>query len=129
MAQWGHRLSVDIDLWLPGRETLIDLLQHDERNVVGRLGGEPEIVDAVVTTAFAHGSLPGEPDPRRGHEEALIDGKKAILRSSVQILRTAPEAPVKRAGAWFVISRSAVRVRSSAPLKSTTYRDSEIDRA
>ena len=62
-AQWGHRLSVDIDVWLPGRKTFINLLQHDERNVVGWLGGEPgepESVDAEqagVTTAFAHGPI------------------------------------------------------------------------
>ena len=48
-AQWGHRLSVDIDVWPPGRKTFINLLQHNERNVVGWLGGEPgepESVDA-----------------------------------------------------------------------------------
>ena len=44
-ARWGHRLSADVDVLLPGRETLIDLLWDDERNLARRLGGELEAVD------------------------------------------------------------------------------------
>ena len=55
-ARWKHRLSTDIDILLPGRNTLIDLLQDDERNVVRRLGGEPEAVtDRRAKIAFTRG--------------------------------------------------------------------------
>ena len=91
-ARWGHRLSADIDILLPGRETLLDLLQDDERNVVRRLGGAPEAVDVGrrVKAAFAHGRIGlsiQAPDPRQGHAEALVDGEKAVVLSSAQILR------------------------------------------
>ncbi|MCY4510835.1 MAG: nucleotidyl transferase AbiEii/AbiGii toxin family protein [Acidobacteria bacterium] len=55
-ARWKHRLSTDIDILLPERNTLIDLLQDDERNVVRRLGGEPEAVtDRRAKIAFTRG--------------------------------------------------------------------------
>ena len=92
-ARWGHRLSADVDVLLPGRETLIDLLWDDERNVVRRLGGEPVAVDDAphgAIAAFAHGRIrlsTRRPDPRRGHGEALVDGKKEVVLSSAQVLR------------------------------------------
>ena len=80
-ARWGHRLSADVDVLLPGRETLIDLLWDDERNLARRLGGELEAVDPGhrVTVAFSHGRLGlsvEEPDPRQGHAEALVDAHR-----------------------------------------------------
>ena len=91
-ARWGHRLSADVDVLLPGRETLIDLLWDDERNLAKRLGGELEAVDPGhrVAVAFAHGRLglsAEEPDPEQGHAEALVDGEKEVVLSSAQVLR------------------------------------------
>ena len=43
-ARWRHRLSTDIDILLPGRNTLIDLLQENDRNIVKQLGGTSEAV-------------------------------------------------------------------------------------
>ena len=43
-ARWKHRISIDIDLLLPGQNTLIDLLQDNHRNIVNQLGGTPEAV-------------------------------------------------------------------------------------
>ena len=40
-ARWKHRISTDIDVLLPGRNTLIDLLQDNDCNIVNRLGGTP----------------------------------------------------------------------------------------
>lgn len=69
-ARWKHRLSTDIDILLPGRNTLIDLLQDDERNVVRRLGGEPEAVtDRRAKIAFTRGKIDLcilKPDPAQG---------------------------------------------------------------
>ena len=90
-ARWKHRLSADIDILLPGRNTLIDLLQDDERNVVRRLGGEPEAVtDRRAKIAFTRGKIDLcilKPDPAQGHAEALVDGEKEVVLTSAQILR------------------------------------------
>ena len=49
-ARWKHRISTDIDVLLPGRNTLIDLLQDNDRNIVNQLGGTPEAVAAGMVS-------------------------------------------------------------------------------
>ena len=57
-ARWRHRLSTDIDVLLPGRNSLIDVLQENDDNIVTRLGGTPEAVGGGrVKIAFEHGRL------------------------------------------------------------------------
>ena len=89
-ARWKHRISTDIDVLLPGRNTLIDLLQDNERNIVNQLGGTPEAVAAGrVKITFQHGFLDistFRPDPPYGHAVALVDGKLENVLSSHQIL-------------------------------------------
>ena len=89
-ARWKHRISTDIDVLLPGRNTLIDLLQDNDRNIVQQLGGTPEAVAAGrVKIAFEHGFLDistFRPDPPYGHAVALVDGKLDNVLSSHQIL-------------------------------------------
>ena len=42
-ARWRHRASTDIDVILPHRTTLADLLQDNPKNIVDRLGGQPDL--------------------------------------------------------------------------------------
>ena len=57
-ARWKHRISTDIDVLLPGRNTLIDLLQDNDRNIINQLGGTPEAVaGGRVKVAFENGFL------------------------------------------------------------------------
>ena len=57
-ARWKHRISTDIDVLLPGRNTLIDLLQDNDRNIINQLGGTPEAVaGGRVKIAFENGFL------------------------------------------------------------------------
>lgn len=90
-ARWRHRLSTDIDVLLPGRNSLIDVLQENDDNIVTRLGGTPEAVGGGrVKVAFEHGRLDlstFRPDPPYGHQEALVDGNRELVLSSGQILR------------------------------------------
>ena len=52
-ARWKHRISTDIDVLLPGRNTLIDLLHRNDRNIVNQLGGTPEgVAGGRVKIAF-----------------------------------------------------------------------------
>lgn len=46
-ARLRHRLSTDIDVFLPGRYSLIGLAQEDEANIIRRLGGTAESVSGV----------------------------------------------------------------------------------
>ena len=89
-ARWKHRISTDIDVLLPGRNTLIDLLQDNDRNIVNQLGGTPEAVAAGrVKIAFDHGFLDistFRPDPPYGHTVATVDGQLEKVLSSHQIL-------------------------------------------
>lgn len=90
-ARWRHRLSTDIDVLLPGRNSLIDLLQEDDRNIVKQLGGHPEVVTGGrVKIAFEHGRLDlstFRPDPPYGQHDASVDGQLEQVLSSAQILR------------------------------------------
>ena len=57
-ARWKHCISTDIDVLLPGRNTLIDLLQDNDRNIINQLGGTPEAVaGGRVKIAFENGFL------------------------------------------------------------------------
>ena len=89
-ARWKHRISTDIDVLLPGRNTLIDLLQDNDRNVVNQLGGTPAAVaGGRVKIAFEHGFLDIStlrPDPPYGHAIATVDGQPETVLSSHQIL-------------------------------------------
>ena len=90
-ARWKHRISTDIDVLLPGRNTLIDLLQDNDRNLVNQLGGAPDAVaGGRVKIAFEHGFLDistFRPDPPYGHAVATVDGRPETVLSSHQILR------------------------------------------
>ena len=89
-ARWKHRISTDIDVLLPGRNTLIDLLQDNDRNIVNQLGGTPDAVaGGRVKIAFEHGFLDistFRPDPPYGHATATVDGQLEKVLSSHQIL-------------------------------------------
>ena len=90
-ARWRHRLSTDIDVLLPGRNSLIDLLQENDRNIVKQLGGTPEAVSGGrVKIAFEHGRLDlstFRPDPPYGQHNAVVDDQLEQVLSSAQILR------------------------------------------
>ena len=90
-ARWKHRISTDIDMHLPDRNTLIDLLQDNDRNIVNQLGGAPDAVaGGRVKIAFEHGFLDistFRPDPPYGHAVATVDGRPETVLSSHQILR------------------------------------------
>ena len=89
-ARWKHRISTNIDVLLPGRNTLIDLLQDNDRNIVNRLGGTPEAVaGGRVKIAFENGFLDistFRPDPPYGYAIATVDGQLKKVLSSHQIL-------------------------------------------
>ena len=89
-ARWKHRISTDIDVLLPGRNTLIDLLQDNDRNIINQLGGTPEAVaGGPVKIAFENGFLDistFRPDPPCGHAIATVDGQLEKVLSSHQIL-------------------------------------------
>lgn len=90
-ARWQHRVSVDIDVFLPGRNSLVDLQQEDEQNLLRRLGGTPEQVGPQrIKIAFAESKLDLStlaPKPERGHGNAIVDGRTEVVLSSSQILR------------------------------------------
>ena len=98
-ARWRHRRSTDIDLLLPGRNTLIDLAQDNDDNIARRLGGEPEAVSGSrIKIAFPEGKIDLStlrPSPSAGQQEAAVDGHKEIVLSSAQILRGKLERPEK----------------------------------
>ena len=85
-ARWKYRISTDIDVLLPGRNTLIDLLQDNDRNIVNQLGGAPEAVaGGRVKIAFEHGFLDistFRPNPPYGHAIATVDGQRETVLSS-----------------------------------------------
>ena len=73
-ARWGHRRSTDIDILLPGRNTLIDLAQDNDDNIARRLGGKPEAVSGGrIKIAFSEGKIDLStlrPSPSLGQQEA-----------------------------------------------------------
>lgn len=104
-ARWGHRRSTDIDITFPGRRSLTDLLQEDGRNLVARLGGEPETVTTrEIELRFPSGRLHVallSPTPNEGQAAALVNDREAVVLSSAQILRgkldRADDSPVRDA--------------------------------
>lgn len=100
-ARWEHRLSTDIDVLLPGRNTLIQFVQEDEANLARRLGGSLEAGSGNrIKIAFAHGKLDVStlrPNPGMAEREARVDGKAEIVLSSSQILRGKLERVTKLA--------------------------------
>lgn len=90
-ARIGHRRSTDIDILLPGRDSLIDLAQENDENIIRRLGGKPEAVtDRRIKIGLAHGEIDlaiMRPIPSEGQEEARIDGHTEMVLNNAQILR------------------------------------------
>ena len=78
-ARWKHRISTDIDVHLPGRNTLLDVVQHNDRNIVNQLGGTSEAVArGRVKIAFEHGFFDISTfrrEPPYGHAIAAVDGQ------------------------------------------------------
>ena len=61
-ARWMHRISTDVDVLLPGRNTLMDLLQDNDRNIVNQIGGTtgavacaPQVLAAIRTAVDGGG--------------------------------------------------------------------------
>ena len=84
-ARWKHRISTDIDVLLPGRNTLIDLLQDNDHNIVDQLGATPEAAaGGRVQIAFEHGFLDisnFRPDPiRRRHRHRRRSARDGPLQ-------------------------------------------------
>ena len=65
-ARWKHRISTDIDVLFPGRNTLIDLVQDNDRNIVSQLGG------LSIRKTIAAGPLAPERYAARGAGRALV---------------------------------------------------------
>ena len=90
-ARWKHRVSTDIDILLPGRNTLIDLAQDNDDNIARRLGGSPVAVSGSrIKVGFADGEIDLttlRPMPSEGHRESQVEGRTEIVLANAQILR------------------------------------------
>lgn len=99
-ARIGHRLSTDIDILLPGRNSLIDLAQDNNENIIERLGGTAEAVTGGrIKIAVRNGEIDLSilrPTPSEGQHEALIDGQPEMVLTNGQILRGKLERPERR---------------------------------
>ncbi|MCY4025572.1 MAG: nucleotidyl transferase AbiEii/AbiGii toxin family protein [Acidobacteria bacterium] len=89
-ARLGHRLSTDIDLLFTDRESLIDLCQGDENDIVELLQGEPERIDGRhIRVSFGTGSIDLtvlRPIPPEGQHEAVVEGRREMVLTNMQIL-------------------------------------------
>ena len=98
-ARWKHRLSADIDILLPGRNSLIRFAQDNDDNLARRLGGEPEAqTGSRIKIAFEHGKLDISvlrPSPARAERQASVDGVGEMVLSSAQVLRGKLERVMK----------------------------------
>ena len=98
-ARWKHRLSTDIDILLPGRNSLIRFAQDNDDNLARRLGGEPEAqTGSRIKIAFEHGKLDISvlrPSPARAERQASVDGVTEMVLSSAQVLRGKLERVMK----------------------------------
>ncbi|MCY3845756.1 MAG: hypothetical protein OXH69_19695 [Acidobacteria bacterium] len=96
-ARLRHRLSTDIDVFLPGRYSLISLAQENEANVIRRLGGTAESVSgARIKVALPNGKVDlsiVRPVPSEGQHEAWIDGRREMVLTNAQILRGKLDRP------------------------------------
>lgn len=82
-ARLRHRLSTDIDVFLPGRYSLIGLAQEDEASIIRRLGGTAESVSGSIV----------RPVPSEGQQEAWIAGRREMVLTNAQILRGKLDRP------------------------------------
>ena len=98
-ARWKHRVSTDIDILLPGRNTLIDLAQDNDENIARRLGGSPVAVGGSrIKVGFAEGEIDLttlRPMPSEGHKESEVEGRTEIVLMNAQILRGKLQRPEK----------------------------------
>ncbi len=98
-ARWKHRISTDIDVFFPGRNTLIDLLQDNDHNIVNQRGGVPEAVaGGRVRIAFEHGFLDisnFRPAPPYGHAVATVDGQFETVLSATRSCAATSNASTK----------------------------------
>jgi len=89
-ARLAHRLSTDIDLLFTDRESLINLCQGDENDVVELLKGEPERIDGRhIRVGFGTGSIDLtvlRPIPPEGQHEAVVEGRREMVLTNMQIL-------------------------------------------
>ena len=89
-ARLEHRLSTDIDLLFTDRESLIDLCQGDENDVVELLQGQPERIDGRhIRVSFGTGSIDLtvlRPIPPEGQHEAVVEGLREMVLTNMQIL-------------------------------------------
>lgn len=96
-ARLRHRLSTDIDIFLPGRYSLISLAQENETNIIRRLGGTAESVSgARIKVALPNGKVDlsiVRPVPSEGQQEAWIDGRREMVLTNAQILRGKLDRP------------------------------------
>ena len=96
-ARLRHRLSTDIDVFLPGRYSLIGLVQENETNIIRRLGGTAESVSgARIKVALPKGKVDlsiVRPVPSEGQHEAWIDGRREMVLTNAQILRGKLDRP------------------------------------
>ena len=90
-ARWKHRASMDIDIFMPGRENLADLQLNDEQNIVARLQGTAEeLKSSHIKVDFGESMLELSTvrvRPEDGHKTAIVDGEKEVVLSNSQILR------------------------------------------
>ncbi len=89
-ARLEHRLSTDIGLLFTDRESLINLCQGDENDIVELLQGEPERVDGRhIRVSFGDGSIDLtvlRPIPPEGQHEAVVEGRPEMVLTNMQIL-------------------------------------------
>ena len=90
-ARWKHRTSMDIDIFMPGRENLADLQLNNEQNIVARLQGTAEeLKSSHIKIDFGESMLDLSTvrvRPEDGHKTAIVDGEKEVVLSNSQILR------------------------------------------
>ena len=90
-ARWKHRASIDIDVLLPGRETLVDLTWDDEMNLAERLGGKMEwAAPGHLKVAVEEGEIDISvlrPQPPGAEETSVVEGRAEKVLSNTQILR------------------------------------------
>ena len=90
-ARWRHRRSTDIDVTLPGDQSLGDLTRNDEANLARRIGGtaDPENPDEIKVVCSDGALHVARLRPHAAGAEgvALIDGRTKMVLANSQILR------------------------------------------
>lgn len=90
-GRWGHRTSTDIDVTLPDRQNLGELMSWAPDSLATRLNASPTGHDnpkrIVVKKELGLIDLNTAPiRPATGHEDVLIDGQRVTILSTTQIL-------------------------------------------